>query len=289
MGIRDTTPTACLSSELAFETISEALLRTILRFYVKIRARNENDIVRLALNENIEQEGKWFKRLLCVVKGATGKDPRVYMNGADWISVDDVLQDARKHYMENLFRPANVLAEKKLGIHGITACRQAGYKVFVYLGWFGHCERTGSGTYVFDKTESLMNRFWHHLNRRDQVRIVAQFRLGVHWLAVETGRFGTYIPRVDRICPLCSNEAGQGTIEDEWHVFQCVAYEELRKQHTHIFRDVRTPDEGDDAGFRNMMNPQDHVKTFWRVFANFLTQCKKHRSNMLAEIEARGT
>jgi hypothetical protein len=283
MGIRDTTPTACLSSELDVDTISEVLLGNALRFYVKIRARDEDDLVRLALSENIAHEGKWFKRLLSVVKGATGRCGREYMNGADWNDVDVVIQDARKYRMKKLFESANKLAEKKVGVHGITADRQVGYKVFVYLEWFGHFERMEDGTHAIVRAKSFVNRFWYNLNRRDQVRIVAQFRLGVHWLAVETGRFGAYVQRHKRICPLCVNDSGHGTVEDELHIFQCTAYEEIRKQHAYLFENVSVPSDGDDAGFRSLMNPENHVEKFWRVLASFFTQCKRHRINMTAE------
>jgi hypothetical protein len=270
--------------------MSELLLGTILRFFSKIRARDESDLVRMALSENIAQEGKWSKKLMCVVKRATGKDASEYMDGADWINVDDVLQDARKYQMNALFKQANDLAKRNVGVHGITMDRQAGYKVFAYLKWFSHCEVGGDGSYAVDVVESYASHFWYHLNRRDQVQIVAQFRLGVHWLAVETGRFGPFVPRAERICPLCSTGSGQGVIEDEWHLLQCPAYEQFRCQHINLFQGVCDLRGGDDQGFRAMMNPPEggDVKAFWRSFATFLTQCKWHRNSilMLAEKSA---
>jgi hypothetical protein len=67
-----------------------------------------------------------------------------------------------------------------------------------------------------------------------QRKHLAQFRLGSHWLGVETGRQGSAgaVPRVDRVCQRCHS----GELDDEEHmVFRCQAHEAQRQQHSSIF------------------------------------------------------
>jgi hypothetical protein len=59
---------------------------------------------------------------------------------------------------------------------------------------------------------------------------VARFRLGCHWLAVETGRWADPpVPRLQRVCdrPLCRHRGY--VVEDEQHaVFECMQWSEAR-------------------------------------------------------------
>ena len=58
-----------------------------------------------------------------------------------------------------------------------------------------------------------------------------RFKLGCHSLAIETGRWhGT--PRLQRLCHRCT----QGALDDERHlVFECPAFEDLRREHRQLF------------------------------------------------------
>ena len=84
-------------------------------------------------------------------------------------------------------------------------------------------------------------------------RILAQFRTGSHWLAIETGRHSN-IPRLERSCPACSqkcvnpglpadqfdsfdsDEESTDPVEDEHHViFDCPSYTYARQLFPDIF------------------------------------------------------
>ncbi len=58
-----------------------------------------------------------------------------------------------------------------------------------------------------------------------------RFKLGCHNLAIETGRW-TGVPRAERVCHRCQ----QGALDDERHlVFECPAFEHLRRDRRHLF------------------------------------------------------
>ena len=79
-------------------------------------------------------------------------------------------------------------------------------------------------TYVtFKKHYGLENYLTYNLSRGKR-SLLAQFRLGILPLKVETGRFSN-IDREERICDFCKNE-----VEDEVHfLFHCGLYREFRE------------------------------------------------------------
>ena len=110
------------------------------------------------------------------------------------------------------------------------------------------------------------------LDRYDQIRAVAQFRTGSHWLCIRTGRWQR-TARSLRVCPCCSDK-----VEDELHLMECPLYEGLRQQ----FPDIcQTPEGGwTDDNFRARMTFD--TKQQWGDFANYLLGCKEIREGVLA-------
>lgn len=63
---------------------------------------------------------------------------------------------------------------------------------------------------------------------------LVKFRLGAHYLAIETGAWQGK-PRVERYCTFCAT----GEIEDEVHlIYNCPAYDDLRSQFDFIFNSL---------------------------------------------------
>jgi hypothetical protein len=68
---------------------------------------------------------------------------------------------------------------------------------------------------------------------------LARFRLGVHHLAVSTGRW-YHVQRDNRLCPRC---AGQH-VEDEIHaLFECFWYMDLRERFKRLYKGTGGPDQ----------------------------------------------
>ena len=85
-----------------------------------------------------------------------------------------------------------------------------GFKLYTYAAWFA-------------PDAWVQGESWtRHLTRRDHIRVMAQFRLGSHWLRVQQGRF-TRTPRSQRCCSHCT-----GCVEDEAHLLHCPQNADLR-------------------------------------------------------------
>jgi len=103
--------------------------------------------------------------------------------------------------------------------------------------------------------------------------ILAQIRLGILPLAVETGRF-INLPLEERLCKNCNVE----TVEDEWHfVFDCDLYD--RERTAYFDKIVNTKPEF------IYLEPKDQLKylfeTKHRSFAKYLNLCFKKRKDFL--------
>ena len=128
-----------------------------------------------------------------------------------------------------------------------------GFKLYTYANWFA-------------PDAWVRGESWtRHLTRRDHVRVMAQFRLGSHWLQVQQGRF-TRISRAQRCCMHC-----HGCVEDEAHVLQCPRYADLRQR----FRVPTIAIPTDQSIKAAFSHKTEHN---WNSFAEFLQQCRDRRT-----------
>ena len=128
----------------------------------------------------------------------------------------------------------------------------AGFKLYTYAAWFA-------------PDAWVRGESWtRHLTRRDHVRVMAQFRLGSHWLQIQQGRF-TRTPRSQRCCVHCP-----GCIEDEAHVLQCPRYADLRARYGVPTIAIPT-DTCIKATFTHT------TENHWNKLAEFLVQCRLRR------------
>ena len=126
-----------------------------------------------------------------------------------------------------------------------------GFKLFVYERWFA------ADKWVKKEHWSYWLREPHH------IRVMAQFRMGSHWLEVQRGR-GERTQRAARCCRACA-----GCVEDELHVLECPRYADVRMQ-LGVLPNVWT-----DAAVRKVMNRKTEEE--WRKLADFLVICRDRK------------
>ena len=90
-----------------------------------------------------------------------------------------------------------------------------GFKTFKYQQWFQDLKDVPIISYVHEISD---------------IRILAKFRCGMHWLATETQR-SNGVGRSRRICKYCND----GEREDELHIFFCGAYSHIRDMFACVF------------------------------------------------------
>lgn len=132
----------------------------------------------------------------------------------------------------------------------------------------------------------ITTKFWYNLADCEQIKTIAQFRMGSHWLNVEQERCGVKsILRSKRLCKCCSLRVR----EDELHVLSCPLYHDLRRQYGRLFVSGMLQIENTvscniDAAMRGFMNAFENgrnIAEFWDDMANFLIKSKLLREQHL--------
>ena len=108
-----------------------------------------------------------------------------------------------------------------------------------------------------------------HLHQHDRIRVMAQFRLGSHWLEIERGRLTRpRTTRGQRHCQWCS---GTGKLEDEAHLLECPHYIELRARLLPEWESGWDGAVADEAVKRAFASS---TAEGWNKLAEFLVQCR---------------
>ena len=270
LGVRSTVATPILMSELGRQPISMSWLTQTLRFWNKICARPNNDLVKIALNESVDLAVRhrvrncWAAKLnsaLCHVGSARITELQA-------VNVVDVVSNASRSWQAKMWSTLP-------GMGGDVRCMpdncRSGFRLHVYKRWFAQ-----------DKLAPVQS-FTYHLFDREQIRVVAQFRMGVHWL--NTVCMPRTIPRSARTCTCCSQGTTGDTSharEDEMHIFECPLYSHLREKYGCTLAPLSSHHPAHtDADMSALMNGgNDHM--FWENLANFLIACKGKRALSMA-------
>jgi len=286
LGVRRSTPTAALMEELRREPLAFSWLRQTVSFWNRIMTRGDDDIVKVALLENADMARSgsncWARQLHKCIRRDTGID---ILNTAAGTALDVtgimnmVAAELQRSYATDMpmMEAADTASLVRRVPDDVAGRPIKGFKYHTYSRWFStqHTDR--------------MTTFWHNLSRFKLIQIVAQFRLGAHWLNIESGRFNKQ-PRSARLCSCCS----MLDREDELHMLSCPLYYFTRVDHVNLFTEfpgqsgkgiplsINLNQITDDevCGFMNppMFGNQEQYRTFWQDFAHFLATCKLKRS-----------
>ena len=161
-------------------------------------------------------------------------------------------------------------------VRSIPDQQRTDFKYFIYRKWFSPP----------DDMQGVSRSYVSFLHRPEQIKILARFRMGAHWLNSECARSDTqhrFVPRSSRVCPCCSFQAR----EDEMHLLECPFYNDIRLHYPSLFkpRDDLDPEglmvwsvQADDQTMRSIMNGDTFQ--FWSTLANFLLACKSKRQTL---------
>jgi hypothetical protein len=157
------------------------------------------------------------------------------------VKVKSRLQDMREAMFEDIkTSTCNIRGSK------IRKCPddiRKGFKVFKYMRWFS----------LNDDPPVI-----YRVSDAYDIRTLAKFRCGMHWLASEKDRV-RITRRSERKCALCVS----GDREDELHILMCAAYKDLR----HTFQNVF-----DNDLYRKLMQAydcdDDSIDDFMKAFMN---------------------
>ncbi len=267
LGVCVSTPVGTMMEELNREPLSFHWMRMAAQLWNKALKRGPGDYLRLAMVENVDPAQRrdlqiTARKRLWAYHFTQGMRDL----GIEWCDGDGNLLQlnvgaiaaAMKHKqtvcdrreVENALRGDPAWERGEGAVRAAPLTFSAGFMKFKHERWFAK---------RWARDESWV----HHLHKHAYVRIVAQFRLGTHWLEVQQGKFRG-IPRNERVCTRCN------VIEDEMHVLECPCYAQARAR-SGLFPSL-TGGEISDASMKETVNGT--TGQFWKKLAVFLLECR---------------
>jgi hypothetical protein len=268
LGVCKSTTTAVMYRELGRYPVSMFWLRMATQLWNRALSRGAEDWLRVALTENVRLAGD-NTLSLTDRKTLWGWHFIACMDslGITWRSTTGVLLEIpkklvidamhskwdaweRRHIL-SVLEQSPAWAREACAVRAAPTTFSQGFKLFVYEKWF-----------AVDKW--VKKEHWSYwLREPHQIRAVAQFRMGSHWLEVQKGRTER-TQRAARCCRLCTD-----CVEDELHVMECPLYADIRSQVGVL------PSSWTDGAVRKVMNKKTGDE--WRQLAEFLVACRDRK------------
>jgi hypothetical protein len=280
LGLGMTTPHLPLKQETQYTRPSSRILQQILTFRETILNRPDNDLVRLALIENIEMADTnvstcWSARLRRVYSRDTSSLPYTPPPPFFYLDPDLALRE-REDKLDAALKGEAAHIGLKYPDHSIQLLpddARKGLKILKYDKW---CKPINPDP---DPKTQLRASYLHCLHSKQLIQNVARLRLFNLPIRSECGRLDN-LKRSQRTCLACKTDS----VEDEYHLLiTCSIYNDIRGHPQ--FSDLRTywdlPDPATthpDAIINHRFNPPGHL---WHPFATLLTRCLHQRRKVL--------
>jgi hypothetical protein len=279
LGLGPTVSHAALKHELSYTRPSSRMLQQTLTFRSNILVRPDNDLVRLALIENIEMANQkvsncWSFQLQKILSRDTSSLPSSLSFPLAHLDPDLALQE-REEKLDAALNGAAAhlgLLYPNTPIHSLPDDARTGFKVLKFLKW---CKPL---TPAPDPKTQVRASFQCNLNSKAHIHAIARLRMSNLPLRSECGRLSN-LPRSQRTCTLCNTNS----VEDEFHLLTCPSYQHIRDLPQ--FSDLRLhwdlPDHATsspDAIINHMFNPPTHL---WRSLAALVHRCLNLRQDLL--------
>lgn len=234
--------------------------------------RDEDDLLKVAMVGDMELATSgvttcWVAQLAeCLSR----YDFKLFEHGLHGVDVNAIMHLAQQEWWQDRTKDINKISQDIIGPNAVRSVPDSvhdGFKGFTYARWFA------------DDVHDARYRFWQWLYDKNQIQIVAQFRLGSHHLQIEQGR--TARPYVLRSMRKCS--CSLGMCEDEIHfMFECTKYDDIRLAFADIMGKHALVGSPDDDHMRHSMNVSgqhvDNPGQFWRRMAGLISTCMAVRS-----------
>jgi hypothetical protein len=247
-----------------------AWLKQGIAWWNKITARDPDDVVRAALQDNVmmAQEGAicWSKFFIDTLD-RLGLDYRDKVCDLQPIDSKSVLAALNSKWQDHVWKKVGTLSNAPAAVRDVPDTQGTGFKTWTYVRWFKPCS-----TFLSRRAES----FIRHVHRPERIEALARFRLGAHHLNVNTQRFeGNHVARSLRVCKCCNVNCR----EDERHLLECPAYNDVRAAFQDVVPSVVSPDISDSALLQLWNKSTKHD---WDRFADFLIAVFRVRGVLLA-------
>ena len=281
LGLGPTVPHAALKQELNYAEPSSRILEQILRFRCKILERPTNDLVRIALIENISMATHkprpipcWSLYLHKILSRDTPSLPSSLSLPLSDIDPNLAFQEREEKLNAAMNSDAEALGQlhPNIPIHSLADDARKGFKVLKHTQW---CKPLHPSP---DPKTQLRATFHFNLHSKHEIYAIARLRFSNLPLRSECGRL-TNLPRSKRTCTLCNTHS----VEDEYHLLTCPAYKHIRDlpQFCNLLLYWSLPDpstSSPDSIISHCFNPPAHL---WRPLAALINRCLSMRHDLL--------
>jgi hypothetical protein len=259
MGVRDTVSDAALLMELNRKPLWISVFVQATNFWNRVQKRPGEDIVKIAMQEGCalaagqrSKYSSWTKDLSRCLQKTMGVD---LVPGSIYYQ-DEVSKGAHELWLTR----CDVVCDGK--VRDISDRDRKSFRLITFKSWFR-------------VDVEVEQQFWYHLDRPDLIRVMAQFRLGCHWLDCVNDKL-RMVPRSGRICHCCN----MNDREDEVHLTKCPLYNNLRVRYR-----VHCDDLDAEDCIRKMMTVAvgDDASDHWYRVAHFLKSAKKCRNDFILD------
>lgn len=262
-----------MMSEVGATPLLHAWAKQLVGWWNRMVSRRDGDMVKEALRESLRLaeggDGRPARPQRCWA-AALHAFLRVLGRGSYSLAPisPSVLEVLNQRWQQHAWADWRGVADSNTHLRDATV--STGFKRATYRRWF--CDE------VPDRGAGWV----HCVHLRKQIRALAVFRLGAHDLGINSMRFGPRKKqRSQRLCRCCT----LGCVDDEYHVFECPAFAELRSQYPLLpspppYRDVPDP----DAAMRQCMELEDERR--WLALADYLIKHTTLRRRLLAACDA---
>jgi len=216
------TPHVCMLKETGRRILACRVIENTIGFWNKVATLEGSHLIARVMKENVNgiNDG-WSQNLNSMVQKLCGHTVQMINEQGDLFKVDEkyIKSCTQTRILESETRKYEYIFDhvRNADWSKVRACPDDvsdGFKAFKYNLWF----QAGSTMSVIMYVQDI-----------GDIRTLARFRCGVHWLATEVKRSNT--DRSERKCPCCHS----GEREDELHVFFCDAYEHIKSSFPALF------------------------------------------------------
>lgn len=277
--VRTRSTGAPLMVEARRTPIMHSWFKLVIGWWNRIVARPDTDIVKQALKQNIqglafgeqgfgdivteprECWGSSFYSMVCTAHQNEETGEKVF--NLDQLPVTDLAQRVQEQWQARLWGAWEDVPVGSVSLRALPDTDSEGFKLATYRSWF--CSSSP------EKGEG----FAYYINTPAQIKALSTFRMSSHDLNIELLRHApNRRPRAQRLCNCCTT----GSREDEMHILECAAYEDIRAAFADVFNVEQT--DNPDANMMQIMNP-GHDAHAWYRLANFLISVLAKRKSLL--------
>lgn len=276
MQVPKSTTVAVMMNEARRLPLLHAWFKQTITWYNKVVARANGDWVKCAVQASLQLADTgagcgscWGAAFRASIKAVSPESEQL-VKGMLVLPLTQLLDTLQSKWYEHIWHDWAQWADNATPPRAYQPSH--GFKRVTYRSWFCH------GT-IYEGEPARCpaherHGFAYHLNKPEHVRAVASFRMRAHELNIEQHN----MPRAQRFCECCRDANGNHhCVEDEMHLLECPAYEQLRHQFADVLSAACNP-MSDDAMYMTM-NPTEPVK--WRRLASFLLKAFELRSSIL--------